>query len=286
MSLLKKSSAPLAILIIVAVLGIAQSAYIVKQTEKAIVLQLGKPKSGPMGPGLHFKLPFVQNVIYFDSRLLEYDARPAEILTKDKKNMVVDNYSKWRIADPLLFYRTVRSIPRAQARLDDIIYAELRVALGRYTLIEIISSDRTSIMEEVSHTSNSLLKPYGIEVLDVRIKRTDLPPENARAIYGRMRAERERMAKQYRSQGSEAAARITAQADKERTILFADANLKSDILRGEGDAIATKTYAESFGKDPRFYEFQKSLEAYEKGFRAGKTKLILSQDNPFLKYMK
>ncbi|WP_321400786.1 protease modulator HflC [Maridesulfovibrio sp.] len=286
MSLLKKGSAPLAILIIVAVLGIAQSAYIVKQTEKAIVLQLGKPKSGPMGPGLHFKLPFVQNVIYFDSRLLEYDARPAEILTKDKKNMVVDNYSKWRISDPLQFYRTVRSIPRAQARLDDIIYAELRVALGRYTLIEIISSDRTSIMEEVTQTSNALLKPYGIEVLDVRIKRTDLPPENARAIYGRMRAERERMAKQYRSQGSEAAARITAQADKERTILFADANLKSDILRGEGDAIATKTYAESFGKDPRFYEFQKSLEAYEKGFRAGKTKLILSQDNPFLKYMK
>ncbi|WP_419781375.1 protease modulator HflC [Maridesulfovibrio sp.] len=285
MSLLKKSSAPLAILIIVAVLGIAQSAYIVKQTEQAIVLQLGKPKSGPMGPGLHFKLPFVQNVIYFDSRLLEYDARPAEILTKDKKNMVVDNYSKWRIADPLLFYRTVRSIPRAQARLDDIIYAELRVALGRYTLIEIISSDRTSIMEEVSQTSNTLLKPYGIEVLDVRIKRTDLPPENARAIYGRMRAERERMAKQYRSQGSEAAARITAQADKERAITLADANLKAEILRGEGEGIATKIYAESFGKDPRFYEFKKSLEAYEAGLKEN-TKLILSQDNPFLKYMK
>ncbi len=285
MSLLKKGSAPLAILIIVAVLGIAQSAYIVKQTEKAIVLQLGKPKSGPMDPGLHFKLPFVQNVIYFDSRLLEYDARPAEILTKDKKNMVVDNYSKWRISDPLLFYRTVRSIPRAQARLDDIIYAELRVALGRYTLIEIISSDRTSIMEEVTKTSNTLLEAYGIEVLDVRIKRTDLPPENARAIYGRMRAERERMAKQYRSQGSEAAARITAQADKERTITLADADLKAEILRGEGEGIATKVYAESFGKNPRFYEFKKSLEAYEMSFKKD-TKVILSQDNPFLKYMK
>lgn len=285
MSLLKKGSAPLAILIIVAVLGLAQSAYIVKETEKAIVLQLGKPKSGPMGPGLHFKLPFVQNVIYFDSRLLEYDARPAEILTKDKKNMVVDNYSKWRIADPLLFYRTVRSIPRAQARLDDIIYAELRVALGRYTLIEIIASDRTAIMEEVTRTSNSLLDPYGIEVLDVRIKRTDLPPENARAIYGRMRAERERMARKYRSQGNEAASRITAAADKERTITIADANLKAEILRGEGDAVATKIYAESFGKDPRFYEFKKSLEAYEAGFK-GDTRVILSQDNPFLKYMK
>ncbi|WP_432738748.1 protease modulator HflC [Maridesulfovibrio sp. FT414] len=285
MSLLKKGSAPLAILIIVAVLGIAQSAYIVKQTEKAIVLQLGKPKSGPLGPGLHFKLPFIQNVIYFDSRLLEYDARPAEILTKDKKNMVVDNYSKWRIADPLQFYRTVRSIPRAQARLDDIIYAELRVALGRYTLIEIISSDRTAIMEEVTQTSNNLLKPYGIEVTDVRIKRTDLPPENARAIYGRMRAERERMARQYRSEGNEAAARITAAADKEKTITLADASLKAEIMHGEGDAMATKIYADSFGKDPRFFEFMKSLEAYEKGFK-GDTRIILSQDNPFLKYMK
>ncbi|SDK40971.1 membrane protease subunit HflC [Maridesulfovibrio ferrireducens] len=285
MSLLKKSSAPLAILLIFLVLGVAQSAFIVKQTEKAIVLQLGKPKAGPLGPGLHFKLPFVQNVIYFDSRLLEYDARPAEILTKDKKNMVVDNYSKWRITDPLQFYRTVTSIPRAQARLDDIIYAELRVALGGYTLIEIISSDRTAIMTEVTLKSNELVADYGIEIIDVRIKRTDLPPENARAIYGRMRAERERMAKQYRSQGSEASARITAQADKERAITLADANLKAEILRGEGDGIATKTYADSFGKAPGFYEFKKSLEAYEKGFKEN-TRIILSQDNPFLKYMK
>jgi modulator of FtsH protease HflC len=285
MSLLKKSSAPLAILLILCVLGIAQSAFIVKQTEKAIVLQLGKPKAGPLGPGLHFKLPFVQNVIYFDSRLLEYDARPAEILTKDKKNMVVDNYSKWRITDPLQFYRTVTSIPRAQARLDDIIYAELRVALGGYTLIEIISSDRNAIMKEVTDKSNSLVSAYGIEINDVRIKRTDLPAENARAIYGRMRAERERMAKQYRSEGNEAAARITAQADKERAITLADANLKAEILRGKGDAIATKTYADSFGKAPKFYEFKKSLDAYEAAFKS-KTRIIMSQDNPFLKYMK
>ncbi|SMF26731.1 protease modulator HflC [Desulfovibrio gilichinskyi] len=285
MSLLKKSSAPLAILLIIVVLGIAQSAFIVKQTEKAIVLQLGKPKAGPLGPGLHFKLPFVQNVIYFDSRLLEYDARPAEILTKDKKNMVVDNYSKWRITDPLQFYRTVTSIPRAQARLDDIIYAELRVALGGYTLIEIISSDRTAIMKEVTEKSNSLVSAYGIEVNDVRIKRTDLPAENARAIYGRMRAERERMAKQYRSEGNEASARITAQADKERAITLADADLKAEILRGMGDAIATKTYADSFGKDPKFYEFKKSLDAYEAAFK-DKTRIIMSMDNPFLKYMK
>ncbi len=283
--MLKKSSAPLAIIIVLAVLGISQSAFIVKQTEKAIVLQLGKPKAGPLGPGLHFKMPFFQNVIFFDSRLLEYDARPAEVLTKDKKNMVVDNFSRWRIKDPLQFYRTVRTVPRAQARLDDIIYAEMRVAIGRYSLNELVASDRATIMEEVTKKSNTLVDPYGIEVQDVRIKRTDLPPENARAIYGRMRAERERMAKQYRSEGREAASRITAQADKERAILLAEANRKAEILRGEGDGQATKIYGDAYGNAPKFYEFKKSMEAYELGFKKD-TSIIMSQDSRFLKYMK
>jgi membrane protease subunit HflC len=281
----KKSSAPLAVIIVLIILGISQSAFIVNQTERAIVLQLGKPKAGPLKPGLHFKLPFIQNVIFFDSRLQEYDARPAEVLTEDKKNMVVDNFSRWRIDDPLQFYRTVRSVPRAQARLDDIIYAEMRVAIGRYTLNELVSSDRAQIMEEVTKKSDSLVEAYGIKVVDVRIKRTDLPPENARAIYGRMRAERERMAKQYRSEGREAASRITARADKDRAILIAEANRKSSILRGEGDANATRIYGEAYGIDPKFYEFKKSLEAYEKGFK-NDTNVIMSQDNRYLKYFK
>lgn len=265
--------------------GIVQTAFIVDQTQRAIVLQLGKPVTEEsLGPGLHFKLPFVQNVVFFDSRILDYDAKPAEILTRDKKNMVVDNYTKWRIVDPLQFYRTVRSQQMAQARLDDIIYSELRVALGNYSLIEVVSDKRGVIMKEVTDTSNELVKEYGIEVVDVRIKRTDLPAENERAIFGRMRAERERQAKQYRSEGQEEASKIRAMAERERTILLADANRKSAMLRGQGEAEAIAIWAQALNKDKSFYEFTRSLEAYEKAFGAG-GKLFLTPDMPFFKHL-
>lgn len=267
-----------------ALIVVSQSVFIVDQTERAIVLQLGKPVGeSSYGAGLHFKLPVVQNVIYFDARILEYDSRPTEILTEDKKAMVVDNYAKWRIAEPLTFYRTVRTQPGAQARLDDIIYAELRVALGRYSLLEVVSKKRTQIMDQVTKKSSSLLKPYGIEVLDVRIKRTDLPPENERAIFGRMKAERQRMAKQYRSEGREAAARITAQADKERSVMLAEADRKSQVLRGEGDGEATKTYADALKQGPAFYEFKRSLEAYEKSLKKN-SRVIMTPASPFLQH--
>ncbi|MGX9364823.1 protease modulator HflC [Desulfoplanes sp. PS50] len=275
------------IMIIVAValvLGLFQSVYIVDQTQRAIVLQLGKPVGDSQGPGLHFKLPFVQNVIMFDQRILEYDAQPAEILTKDKKNLVVDNYSRWRISDPLLFYRTVNNIEGGRSRLDDIVYAELRVSLGRFTLTEIVSSDRAEIMTQVTEKANSLLKDYGILVLDVRIKRTDLPPENQMAIYGRMRAERERQAKQYRSEGREQGVMISTSADRERAIMLAEAEKKSEVLKGEGDARATEIYAASLGQDPEFYAFIRSLEAYRKGLSKN-TRLIMTPDNEFLELL-
>jgi membrane protease subunit HflC len=279
-------------LIVPAVLGflalivLVQSMFMVDQTERAIVLELGKPVGDkPLGPGLHFKLPFVQNVVFFDSRILNYDAEPAEILTRDKKNMVVDNYTKWRITDPLLFYRTVRSIPRAQARLDDIIYSEIRVALGNYTLIEIVSGKRGQITQEVTTKSNALVSEYGIEVMDVRIKRTDLPAENARAIFGRMRAERERQAKQYRSEGQEESSKITALADRERSILLADARRQASVLRGEGEAEAIRLWADALGRDPEFYAFQRSLEAYEKSLKEN-SRLVLTPDSPFFKYLR
>ncbi|PIE69138.1 MAG: HflC protein [Deltaproteobacteria bacterium] len=265
-------------------LGLFQSVYIVDQTQRAIVLQLGKPVGDDKGPGLHFKLPFVQNVIFFDHRILEYDAPPAEILTKDKKNLVVDNYSRWRISDPLLFYRTVHNIEGGRSRLDDIIYAELRVSLGRFTLTEIVSSDRAEIMTQVTDKANSLLKDYGILVLDVRIKRTDLPPENQKAIFGRMRAERERQAKQYRSEGRELGVKISTGADKERAIMLAEAQKKAEVLKGEGDARATEIYAASLGQDPEFYKFVKSLEAYKKGLSSN-TRLIMTSENDFLKFL-
>ena len=274
----------LAVVIPVLLLAILSAAFTVDQTERAIVLQFGKPVGQKsFGPGLHFKIPFVQNVIAFDARVQDYDAQPEEILTQDKKAMVVDNYAKWRIVDPLEFYRTVNNIPGAQARLDDTIKAAVREALGRYTLVELVSLKRQEIMDQVTTYTRETAKTFGVEVLDVRIKRTDLPSENERAIYGRMKAERERQAKQYRSEGREAAARITAKADKERTIILADAERQAEIARGEGDGEATRIYADALKQSPEFYGFKRSLEAYEKSL-TGKTKIILTPKSPFLKY--
>ncbi|SIN97186.1 protease modulator HflC [Halodesulfovibrio marinisediminis] len=281
---MKKTATPILILLVLIVAVVFQSAFIVKQTEKAIVLQLGKPDNKVYAPGLHFKIPFIQNVIYFDARLLEYDAQPAEALTKDKKALVLDNYARWRIINPLLFYQTVRTIPGAQARLDDIVYSQLRAALGRYTLTEIVSTERDNIMQKVTKRSSDLIKAYGIEIVDVRIKRTDLPPENQRAIFGRMRAERERQAKQYRSEGQQQAITIKSLANKERTIILAKANKEAEIIRGQGDALATKIYAESLGKDEDFYNFQRSLEAYQESFKE-KTRIIVTPENKFLHEM-
>ncbi|WP_428566145.1 MAG: protease modulator HflC [Solidesulfovibrio sp. DCME] len=262
-----------------------QTVYVVDQTETAIVLQLGKPTGHAKGPGLHAKIPFIQNVVFFDARLLEYDAKAAEVLTLDKKNLVVDNYARWRIVDPLLFYRTLRTVGRAHARLDDIIYAELRVALGRYTLLDVVSQKRASIMGEVTQKSTELLAPYGIQVVDVRIKRTDLPAENAQAIYGRMRAERERQAKLYRSEGWEEMEKIKSGADKDRAVLLAEAERQAEVLRGAGDAEAAAVWAEAVSKAPEFFSFTRSLEAYQKAF-AHKSRLVLTPQSPFLRYFR
>jgi len=260
-----------------------QSVYTVHQTQRALVLQLGKPIGEPRQPGLHFKLPFIQNVVFFDSRVLYYDALPAEILTADKKTLVVDNYSKWRIVDPLMFYQTVRSIPGAQHRLEDIISSQMRVTLGRYTLPEVVSSQRQEIMSQVTENSSKIISEYGIQVLDVRIRRTDLPTENERAVFERMRAERERQAKQYRSEGQEESAKVRSQADKERAVILAEARRKSEIIRGEGDAEATAIYSGTLGQDPEFYSFKRSLEAYVNSFKDN-TQLLITPENPFLKH--
>ncbi|MFP5259497.1 MAG: protease modulator HflC [Acidobacteriota bacterium] len=262
----------------------SQTVYVVDQTETAIVLQLGKPVAGPIAPGLHVKIPFIQNVVYFDARLLEYDAKAAEVLTLDKKNLVVDNYARWRITDPLLFYRTLRTVSRANARLDDIIYAELRVALGQYTLLDVVSEKRSVIMGEVMQKSTQILAPYGLEVVDVRIKRTDLPPENAHAIYGRMKAERERQAKLYRSEGWEEMEKIKSGADKDRAIILAEAERQAEVLRGQGDAESAAVWAEAVSKSPEFFGFTRSLEAYQKAF-AHNSRIFLTPESPFLKYM-
>ncbi|MEF2144131.1 MAG: protease modulator HflC [Desulfovibrionaceae bacterium] len=272
------------IVFFVVIVTAVECAFTVDQTEQAIVLQFGRPVSTEAyGPGLNFKLPFVQDVIYFDSRILDYDAKPEEILTEDKKNMVVDSFAKWRITNPLEFYKKFKTIPGALVRLDDVIRGQLREVLGRYELKEIVANKRKQLLEEVTTKTRAQLETFGIEVVDVRIKRTDLPPENERAIFNRMRAERERQAKQYRAEGQELAAKIRAQADKERTVLISEAKRQSQLIRGEGESNATRIYAQALEQAPEFYEFKRSMEAYEKSLQDN-TRVILTPESPFLKF--
>jgi membrane protease subunit HflC len=269
----------------IALFLLLQCVFVVDQTERAIVLQLGKPVgNADYGPGLHFKLPFVQNAIFFDARVLEYDAPAAEILTQDKKNMVVDNYSRWKIVNPLLFYQTVRNVQGGLSRIDDIVYSQMREALGRYTLTEIVAVERSTIMEEVTVKANVILSQFGIHIIDVRIKRTDLPQENQMAIYGRMQAERERQAKQYRSEGREEATKITTLADKQRAVLLADARRAAEAARGEGEAAATAIYAQALSQDPDFYEFVRTMDAYKKTMK-GQTQFVLTPQSEFFKFL-
>ena len=259
----------------------SQSFFTVHQTQMAIVLQLGEPLDDVYGPGLHFKLPIIQKVMYFDSRVLDYEARSREAFTVDKKAIVLDNYARWKIIDPLQFYRTMRTIDGAKARLDDVVYSQLRALVGAYNLTEVVSSHRAGIMTEVTKKVSDLMKPYGVEVLDVRIKRTDLPAENQRAIFGRMRAERERQAKQYRSEGEEESTRIRSDADRQRALILAEASREAQVERGKGDATAAGIYAGAYNKSPDFYAYQRWLEALRKSFREN-SKMVLANEAPLL----
>jgi len=272
----------IAALIVIFVASLA--VFTVDQTQQAIVIQLGKPLAGTYGPGLHFKVPFIQQVVQFERRILVYDATPTEILTKDKKNLVVDNYTKWYIEDPLRFYTTVKNENGAQSRLDDIVYAQLRVELGQHDLSDIVSSTRDFIMTKVTKKAVERAKDYGIHVVDVRIKRADLPEQNEKHVFERMKAERERQAKQYRSEGEEESKKITAKADMERTIILAKAYKESEQLKGEGDAKAVKIYADAYQQDLQFYEFIRSLEAYKKALKKD-AKLIIGVNSEFFKFM-
>ena len=275
----------LLIILIVAILFISNlSLFIVDETKQAIVLQFGKPIRTIKEPGLNWKLPFIQNVVFFEDRLLVYDAAPTEIITKDKKTLIVDNYARWKIIDPLKFLQTVRDLNGAQARLDDIIYSELRVDLGLFDMSEIVSEKREGIMKRVTEISNEKANTYGIEIVDVRIKRVDLPPENEKFIFDRMRAERERIAKQYRAEGQEESAKIIAETEREKTVILAEAYKTAQILKGEGEAESIRIYAESFNQDPEFYKFYRTLEAYRLTFKDNTT-VLLSTDSEFLKYL-
>jgi len=272
------------VLVIVIVIVLAGSLFTVDETEQAIITQLGEYVRTVTEPGLHFKVPFLQNAHKFEDRVLEYDAAASPIITSDKKHLVIDNYARWRIVDPLKLYQAVRDEYGAQSRLDDIVFSELREEVARHTLTEIVSVNRQQIMEKVHKQCDEKAREYGIEVIDVRIKRADLPADVVRSVYGRMSAERQRIAMKYRSEGEEEAVMIRAITDKEKTIMLAESYMEAEKLRGEGDAKAIKIYALAFEKDPEFFAFVKTLEAYEKSLRSNTT-IVLRSDSEFFQYL-
>ena len=269
---------------ILAVVGFS-SIFIVDETQQVVILQLGKPVKTVTEPGLNVKLPFpLQEKITFDDRLLEYDSPPEEILSKDKKSLIVDNYVRWKIVDPLQFLKTVQAIPTAKSRMDDIVYSELRRELGTHDMVEIITENREEIMDIVTRQSNTATLAYGISVVDVRIRRVDLPAENEESIYARMEAERKRQANKFRSEGEEEAQKIRAATDRDKTIILADAYKEAEKIRGEGDAKAVQVYARSYSADPKFYEFVRTLDTYKKVVD-DKTTLVLPSGSKLFKLL-
>jgi membrane protease subunit HflC len=272
------------VLVVVIITVLAASLFTIDETEQVIVTQLGKFIREIKQPGLHFRIPLIQAVHKFEARVLEYDAEAAKIITDDKKHLVIDNYARWKIVDPLKFYQTVGNEPGAQSRLDDIVFSELREELARHTLTEIVSVNRAQIMDRVTEQCSQKASDYGIDVIDVRIKRADLPQDVTHSVFDRMKAERQRIAKKYRSEGEEEAVKIKAQTDKDKTILLAESYMQAEKIKGEGDAEAVRIYAEAFEKDPEFYSFVRTLEAYGNSLSEGTT-IVLPSDSEFFQYL-
>ena len=260
------------------------SIFIVKEVNQAIVLQFGDPKRIILKPGLNFKLPFIQNVVFLDKRILNLDTPPEEVIASDQKRLIVDAFARFQIVDPLKFYISVGNERVARSRLSTIINSRIRNVLGRQRLQTLLSDDRTKQMSLIQDCVNVEAENFGINIVDVRIKRADLPPANSEAIFRRMQTEREREAKEFRAKGAEMAITITSTADKEVTVILAEAEKKSEIMKGEGDGQRNKIFAGAFGQDPEFFAFYRSMQAYEKALIGGETSLILSPDSEFFKF--
>jgi membrane protease subunit HflC len=271
-------------LIPIAVVVVLQTFFTVDEKNQAIVTQVGQYLYSVREPGIYIKTPFYQSVTHFDKRILVSDPAAGEYLTLDQKRLVADPVMRWRIVDPLAFYTSVREEVGATARLDDIVFAEMRAELANFPFDKVISSERENIMGRVSQRAAERAKAFGIEVVDVRLKRADLPEQVQASVFARMQAERSRIAARYRSEGAESAARIRADADRDRTIILARAYEASQTLRGTGDAEATSVYAQAFGQDPEFYAFIRSLEAYEKLLDPTST-LVMSTDSDLFRYL-
>ena len=263
---------------------IFQSLFIVQEISQAIVLQFGDPKKIVTKAGLNFKLPFIQNVVYLDKRILNLDNDPEEVIAADQKRLIVDAFARFKIVDPLKFYISVGNERVARSRLSTIINSRIRGVLGTQELATLLSTDRARQMQIIQSQVNEEAKNFGINIVDVRIKRADLPQANSDAIFKRMQTEREREAKEFRAEGAEMAAKITSTADKEVTVILANANKQSEIMKGEGDGQRNRIFANAFGRDPKFFGFYRAMQSYEKALIGGDTSLILSPDSDFFKF--
>lgn len=258
--------------------------FILDQREQALVVQFGQPIREIREPGLNFKIPFAQDLIRFDKRVLDLNADPKELIAADQKRLIVDSFAKYRIIDPLKFYQTVRNEAGMRARLNAILDSRLREVLGSVPLQALLTGERSQIMQDIKLKVNDEAKSFGIDVVDVRIMRADLPQTNSEAIFLRMQTERQREAKEFRAQGAEEAQRIRSRADKERTIILAEAQKQSDLLRGSGEGTAAKIHSDAYERDPEFYRFYRSLQAYRETLKNTDTSLILSPDSDFLSF--
>jgi len=260
------------------------SIFVVKEINQAIVLQFGDPKKIITTPGLQYKIPFIQNVVFLDRRILSLDPAPEEVIASDQKRLIVDAFARFKIIDPLKFYISVGNERVARSRLATIINSRLRSVLGKQSLATLLSEDRTKQMAIIQEGVNNEAEKFGIEIIDVRIKRADLPQANSEAIYRRMQTEREREAKEFRARGAEMAVTITSTADKEVTVILANAQKQSEIMKGEGDGTRNKIFADAFGQDPDFFAFYRAMQAYENALIGGETSLILSPEGEFFKF--
>ena len=270
----------------IVVIGVVlfQSLFIVQEINQAIVLQFGDPKKIISKAGLNFKLPFIQNVVFLDRRILNLDNAPQEVIASDQKRLIIDAITRFQITDPLKFYISVGNERVARSRLSTIINSRIRGVLGTQELATLLSTDRTKQMAIIQKDVNKEAKSFGIKIIDVRIKRADLPPANSDAIYKRMQTEREREAKEFRAEGAEIAQKIRSTADKDVTVLLANANKKSEIMKGEGDGQRNKIFASAFGRDPQFFGFYRAMQAYETALIGGETSMVLSPDSEFFKF--
>lgn len=269
---------------IVVLFLLLSSLFTVNQTQQALVLQFGNPVRIVQEPGLHMKLPLIQQVEFFEKRVLDFDAPSVELVLGDQKRLVVDAFARYRITDALRFRRSVGSETAFRGRLEPIIFSSLRSVLGEAPLFTILSQDRTQLMNRIRGEANRALAGFGVELVDVRIKRADLPPENSQAVFRRMQTERDREAKELRAQGAEIGQRIRARADRERRVIIAEAEREAQIVRGQGDAEAIRVFAEAFGQDPNFFDFYRSMQAYRTALTDGATSFVLSPDSEFFRF--